>query len=293
VAAPPPGEPRYPYVEVRVEAAEAEEAGACLFELGAQGVEQRDEATLLPAAAGATVLIASFASRDEAEQAMREIPPAWSPRLGEVVGDGWRDEWKKHFEPFELCDGIVIRPPWHAVDSAAHHAVIVLEPGRAFGTGLHETTALVARSLADRRTALRGASVLDVGCGSGILSLVALAFGARTVRAIDVDREAVEVTRENAQRAGVLERLHADATPLAQVSGSFDVVVANIEAAPLVALAADVARSVAPGGFLVLSGILAPHVDAAQWPRVRQAYATLRVDEERTAGQWLAAVLRS
>lgn len=289
-------EPRYPYLVVDVPADEAEEAGAQLFELGALGVEERDATTLVKAEGGAasqTTLVASFETREHARAALEEVPASWSPRITEVVGDAWRDEWKKHFEPFRLCGSLVVRPPWRTYDAASGETVIVLEPGRAFGTGLHETTRLVAETLADLGDGLHRTAVLDVGCGSGILSFAALALGAASVRAIDVDPDAVAVTRENAERNGFSERVVADATPAEDVTGTFPVVLANIEAAPLIALAPALARLTAPGGVLVLSGILAPEVAPAQWPGVERAYAALRVEEVRRKGEWIAAVLRA
>lgn len=308
------GEPRYPYLVVDVPSAEAEDIGAQLFERGALGVEERDATTLVKGggagvAGGAdgagdtgsarrplatlTTLVASFESDDLAQAALAEMPAEWSPRITEVVGDAWRDEWKKHFEPFRLCGSLVVRPPWRSYDAKSDETVIVLEPGRAFGTGLHETTRLVAEALAERGDRLKGASVLDVGCGSGILSLAALALGAATVRAIDVDPDAVDVTRENAERNGLADRVRADATLAADVTEAFPIVLANIEAMPLIALAPSLVRRTAPGGLLVLSGILAPDVAPGQWPSVERAYGALRVEDVQQKGEWIAAVLRA
>jgi ribosomal protein L11 methyltransferase len=290
-------EPRYPYVAVDVGEADAEEAGASLFELGALGVEHRDASTLVRGAGGRVTLSASFETREEADAALAQLPAAWSPRIEEVVGDAWRDEWKKHFEPFRICRGVTVSPPWHTVSTAEHapgEQVVVLEPGRAFGTGLHETTSLVAEVLADRAEILRGASLLDVGCGSGILSLVGLKLGAARARAIDVDTDAVAVTRENAQRNGAVERLVVDQTPLASLAETFRVVVANIEHRTLVELTGALASRVAPGGLLVLSGLLAPEVSPLQLADVRERYAAegLTEEETRRKGEWIAAVFR-
>jgi ribosomal protein L11 methyltransferase len=287
------GEPRYPYVEASVLAEDADEAGALLFELGAQGVELRDETTLLAPTQGTTIVIASFDDADAAREAIAHLPAAWSPRFGEVVGDAWRDEWKKHFEPFAVCPSVVVRPPWRAYEARPGERVVVLEPGRAFGTGLHETTSLVAEALSERRERVRGAAVLDVGCGSGILGLVALELGAASVRALDVDPDAVAVTRENADRNARGDVLRAEITPIAEVGGSFAVVLANIEAKTLVEMAPSLMARVSPGGWLVLSGILASRVDASQWKDVRAAYAGMNVEELRENGEWLAAVLRA
>jgi ribosomal protein L11 methyltransferase len=290
-------EPRYPIVVVEVPEVEADEAGARLFELGALGVEQRDATTLVGSGAdGRTVLVASFANADEARVAAAEVPAPWSARVDEVVGDAWRDEWKKHFEPFVLCQAgtrsIVVRPPWREHESGAGETVIVLEPGRAFGTGLHETTRLVAEIMAERASLLTGAAFLDVGCGSGILALVALALGAAAARAVDVDRDAVAVARENAERNGYDECVHADDTRVDALTTQYAFVVANIEAHPLIAVADALKARVAPDGVLVLSGILAPDVAPSQWDEVRRAYGEFAVREIKRRGEWIAALLQ-
>ena len=274
-------------------AQDADEAGALFFELGAQGVELRDDTTLLRAQEGTTTIIASFDHPDRAEQALAQLPAAWGPRLGEVVGDAWRDEWKKHFEPFAVCPGIVIRPPWCAYDRGPGERVIVLEPGRAFGTGLHETTRLVAGALAQRADRVRGATVLDVGCGSGILALIALELGAAAVRAIDVDPEAVAVARENAERNGRAKELRADGACIDDVREPFGVVLANLEAKTLVEVAPALTACVGKGGWIVLSGILGSSAAASPWSEVRAAYEGLHVEEVLEEGEWLAAVLRA
>jgi ribosomal protein L11 methyltransferase len=281
---------RYPYVLIDVAEGQADEASALLFELGAAGVEQRDATTLARGAPGAVTLVASFEHENEARAACEELSPQWRPRVEEVVGDAWRDEWKKYFEPFVVCPGVVVRPPWREHSPQPGQRVVVLEPGRAFGTGLHETTSLVAEVLA--RTSLAGATVLDVGCGSGILALVALALGAASGRAIDVDPDAVAVARENAERNAMSDRLGADETPVEQVAETFDVVLANIEAKTLVELAPAILSRVAPGGLLVLSGILAPDVAPAQLPDIERAYAALREPEVVRKGEWIAFVAR-
>jgi ribosomal protein L11 methyltransferase len=295
--------PRYPYVAVDVAPSDTDAATEALFELGALGLEERDGTTLVRGAAQRVTLVASFEDHEAAQAALRELPASWAPRLEEVVGDAWRDEWKKHFEPFRVCEGVVVRPPWcvarvareHEVSSPAER-VIELEPGRAFGTGLHETTSLVAEVLAANPEALRDRTVLDVGAGSGILSLVALTLGARSAVAIDVDADAVEVTRENAARNGLTDRVDASTTAIEALPGEFPVVLANIEARTLVDIAPALVPRVARGGLLVLSGILAPHAvqsPPSQQEDVARAYRTLHAVEVRTKGEWIAMVFRA
>jgi ribosomal protein L11 methyltransferase len=236
--------------------------------------------------AGKSTLVASFASHEGARAALAELRAEWSPRIEEVVGDAWRDEWKKYFHPFEVCEGVVIRPPWEAYVQKGGEIVLELEPGRAFGTGLHETTSLCAEAMRRLHDAgLAGDRVLDVGCGSGILSLVALALGARSARAIDVDPDAAAVTRENAARNGMSDRVEADTTVVARLAATYGVVLANIEARVLIPMAESLAARVAPGGRLVLSGILATQKD-----EILGAYASLDLVETLEKGEWIAMV---
>ena len=282
-------EPRFPFLLLdTTEGDEADEMGALLFDLGAQGVEERDATTLVKGVAGKVTLVASFATHDEARAAMAEIDSRFAPRIEEIIGDGWRDAWKEHFRPFAVCDGIVIRPPWEPYSPKAGEEVLELEPGRAFGTGLHETTSLVAQALKANGKDIAGRHVLDVGCGSGILALLALKLGAAHARAIDVDPDAIEVTRENAARNGMTERVDADTTNIDDIKDAYPVVVANIEARVLIPMAKTLMGRVLPTGLLVLSGILVPQRDD-----VIEAYKHFTLLDSPSKGEWVAIVLRA
>lgn len=287
-----PSTARYPYVAIDVDEEEADDAGAQLFELGAGGVESRDQTTLARGSVGKVTLIASFEREEDARVAAGELPAEWLPRVEAVVGDAWRDEWKKYFEPFRIARGVVVCPPWRTYAPEAGEAVVVLEPGRAFGTGLHETTSLVAEVLGENSARFRGLPVLDVGCGSGVLSLVALALGAARARAVDVDPDAVLVTRENALRNRMDGRVDADGCPVADIEGRYQAVIANIEAGVLVEIAPSLVKCVAPGGLLVLSGILARDVAPAQLENVRAAYSALLEESVVRKGESIAVVMR-
>jgi ribosomal protein L11 methyltransferase len=253
--------PVYPFVAVDVREAYAAEVAALLFAHGASGVEERDDQTLRKGPGhGRVTVVGSFASHPAARAAIKAVRasrPILQPRLEEVVGDSWRDAWKEHFAPFALTGRVTIAPPWAVPAPQAGVRVLVLEPGRAFGTGLHASTSLVASLLEARAASLLGQVVLDVGTGSGILSLAALALGAARAVALDVDPEAVAVARENAARNGLADRLEARVGSAGDAGGRFAVVLANIEAKILGPLARDLTACVAPGGVLILSGILA------------------------------------
>ena len=267
-----PAEPRYPFVAVDATADEADEVGAALFELGATGVEERDDVTLVRGAgAGKVTLVGSFESREAAEEAiaaLAELVPEGGARLEEVVGDAWRDAWKEHFAPFALTPRITVVPPWSPKPEVAPGTLLLeLEPGRAFGTGLHATTSLVAELL-DAAVAgtlplppLAGREVLDVGTGSGILALVALLYGAARALGVDTDADVIEIVRENAARNGLEARVEAREGGAEAVTRAYPWVLANIEARVLRPLAAELVRVLEPGGALVLSGILGSEHD--------------------------------
>jgi ribosomal protein L11 methyltransferase len=285
-------EPTFHQVLVDVDEPEADAASGVLFDLGATGLEERDATTLARGKEGLVTLVASFESEEAARDALLALPAPWSPRAEVLVGDAFRDEWKKFFHPFTLCPGIVVRPPWEPYDAKPGERVLELEPGRAFGTGLHETTSLVADALLTHAEELVGARVLDVGCGSGILSLHALLLGAAYARGVDVDPDAVEVTRENAARNGRAEALEADTTDVRELGGSFGVVLANIEARVLIPLASAIMARTAPGGLLVLSGVLAPDV-VPQMEEVKAAYGAFTLLGTPRKGEWVALLFRA
>lgn len=285
-------EPRYPYVHVDVTPEMVDETSALLFELGAEGVEERDDATLAKTAtSGKVTLVAAFPTRADAEAAMAELGEL-TPRYEEIVGDAWRDAWKEHYRPFTIArakDGrsVVVRPPWEVRAPKDGEHVLELEPGRAFGTGLHETTRLVAQALADHVDELAGIELLDVGCGSGVLALIALAFGATRAVAIDIDPESIEVTKENAGRNAMSDLIDASTTDIADIALVSPVVVANIEARILIPMAPVLGKHVAPNGLLLLSGILVPQKDD-----VRAAYPDFELLSAPELGEWTLLALR-
>jgi ribosomal protein L11 methyltransferase len=167
----------------------------------------------------------------------------------------WVRVTQAQFEPVAVTDRFWIVPSWHQPPPEATH-VIRLDPGLAFGTGTHPTTRMCLRWIAARGS-LQGQRVLDYGCGSGILAVGAALHGARAIDAVDIDPAAVQATQSNAQANGVA--LQAGLPDLAQ--GRYDVVLANILATPLRLLAPLLGGLLAPGGHLVLAGLLDRQAD--------------------------------
>lgn len=281
-------EPRFPFVLVDVTADDADAVSALLFDLGAQGVEERDQSTLVKARSATCVtLVASFADDADAQSAIDELPAEYNPAIETIVGDKWRDAWKEHFRPFALCEGLVVRPPWETYEAKPNERVLELEPGRAFGTGLHETTSLVAGILSQRKAEIAGQPLIDVGTGSGILALVALAFGAKSAFCTDNDPDVIDVVLENAERNNCGNQIEASTTDIADVSGTYPWGVANIEARVLIPMAKDLGARIAPGGTLVLSGILLPQKDD-----VVAAYEGFKLLSAPVRGEWIALELQ-
>lgn len=179
--------------------------------------------------------------------------PAWT--VEEVAEQNWVRLTQSQFDPIRVSERLWIVPSWHAApDPAAVN--LVLDPGMAFGTGSHATTRLCLEWL--ERNVRSGCSVLDYGCGSGILAIAAARLGAGNVAGVDIDPLAVEAARANAERNGVMATFHDSAQP---VAGAYDLVVANILSNPLRLLAPAICAHVRRGGRLALSGILREQAD--------------------------------
>jgi ribosomal protein L11 methyltransferase len=183
---------------------------------------------------------------------------------------------------------VIVQPAWVDTEEVASTVDTVdeIDPGRAFGSGGHETTQLALALLLDELASRPpGARVLDVGCGSGVLGIAAAMVARAAVVAVDTDPDAIPVTVDNARRNHVGGLLHASATPLHEVDGTFDVVVANILAVTLRELLPELAARVAPNGALILSGMLAEQ--AAEVHRCATA-SGLWAGGERSDGGWSA-----
>lgn len=195
-----------------------------------------------------------------------------------------------YFKPISLSPRVTVGPPWDPPEAPEDGIALTIEPGMAFGTGTHETTQLCAAIIDEILASKTVNSLLDVGCGSAILSMQASGLGVPRVVGIDVDATALEVARENIAKNGYSpQQIALSTTPIQQISQEFEVVIANILAHILLTIRDELFRTVAPGGDLVLSGIT-----DAQFPDFQKAFQNPRFDEisVRRDGEWVALHLR-
>ncbi|MDR0397147.1 MAG: 50S ribosomal protein L11 methyltransferase [Oscillospiraceae bacterium] len=216
----------------------------------------------------------------------------------ELDDSDWANAWKQYFKPFRVGKRLVIKPSWEPYASAPSDIVLELDPGMAFGTGTHETTALCLELLED--VVQEGDTALDVGTGSGILAIAAAMLGAKRIIAVDQDPDAVKVARENIERnalsehiralaADLLEGLDQSADTRAYVIGRADLVIANILADVIIRLAPSAFTALRTGGRIVASGIIKDRVKD-----VREAFSQTGfiIERERSSGEWVAMVAR-
>lgn len=211
-----------------------------------------------------------------------------------VQEEDWAESWKEFFQVERVGRRLVIRPTWRDYQPKADEVVLDLDPGMAFGTGQHPTTRLCLRAVEE--LAAPGMRMLDLGCGSGILSLAAAKLGCASVVSLDIEPIAIETTRANARLNGVEATVQAavgslgDSWPLAAGQlNAFDTVVANISAGVLVSLAAELAAALRPGGTLVGSGVVAERADEVL---LALAAAGLRIERLESEAGWRAAIAR-
>ncbi|MCS6773750.1 MAG: 50S ribosomal protein L11 methyltransferase [Thermoflexales bacterium] len=285
-------------LEVDAELAEAISEAIFLHVEGGVALEQRhtlgadrweDEA-----AAGPVVVRAYLPMDDTLEDRRRKVEeallylsmvrPIPQPTYREVDAADWANAWRASFAPLRIGSRILIHPSWIAPAEAgatSEDILVALDPGMAFGTGLHPTTQLCALALLDRvKPAMR---VLDVGCGSGILSILAAKLGASDVLAVDTDEEAVRVAQENVAANGVASRVRVAHGSWEQAEGVYDVVVANILAGVIQKMLAEGLGEI--GKQFIFSGILADQAELVSNEAQRQG---LRLTDRQERGDWIA-----
>lgn len=252
-----------------------------------------------PASSDRAVIEAYFECAEDADRAsvamtaqLMELTGGcsrWSIERETLPAKDWSNAWKAFFHVDRVSQRIVTKPTWESYKPQPGDCVIELDPGMCFGTGQHETTRGCLRYL-DRLTVgmPRPASFLDLGCGSGILSIAAAKLGCQPVRALDIDEDSVIIARENVATNGCADHVTVALGDVAQLAEPrrYDIVAANILAPVLIEHASAIADSVALGGHLLLAGIL-----TTQYMDVRKAYLPLGLQEceINAEGEWTSA----
>ena len=244
-----------------------------------------------------TVRVSLFVPEERNPLEYREFLETRLPALGiEAVisfeginEDDWAESWKQYYKPVPLGK-VTIVPAWESYEARGGEVVIRMDPGMAFGTGTHETTRLVIRLMQDVLTG--GERVLDVGTGSGILSICASKLGARSCNAYDIDPVAVKVARENAIADGC-ENITVGVSDLLRgvdlSGGKYDFCVANIVADIIIRMLPDVRDYVMEGSPLILSGIIGERADEVREAVIRNGFT---VEREIKENDWVGMLVR-
>jgi ribosomal protein L11 methyltransferase len=260
---------------VTVREPDEDRATAALWEAGTHGIE-------VAAAPDGSVALLAYFDEDVAGDALRHRLPFAEVAEARVPDVDWVARFRAGFRTFRV-GGFVIAPPWEVAEPTDQR--LIVDPGRAFGTGTHETTRLCLLALEDASRRRRPDAVIDVGAGTGLLGLAAARLGARLVVAVDIDPEAVSSVRAHARLNRT--RLHVvrgdGGRPLRP--GSFDLVLANLTAPLLVEKAQELAALLAPRGRLVLAGLL-----ESDRLEVQAAYADLGTPRSSQEGEWVALI---
>ncbi|MEY4362349.1 MAG: hypothetical protein RL391_1655 [Actinomycetota bacterium] len=265
-------------ITVKTNPADVEYVADLLWGLGASALSEHWQPD-------GTVILRTSLGEDEGAvtDAVNSLPRSldWS---FEDIDDAVGSEWREHAAPVWISDDLEIVPAW--VDGGARRAKqrVLIEPGPTFGLGDHPTTRACLTLLTQLITP--ETSVLDVGCGSGVLGVTALVLGASRAIGVDISPAAIEVSQENARRNGVAERWLVTTNDLSTIRNRYDLVFANILAPTLVELSDELKRLVGPGGKLVISGVLDGH-----YSHVVEALEPLRVIDHKVLDGWAAVVL--
>ena len=205
-----------------------------------------------------------------------------------VADEDWSETWKEFFHTEKIGERTVIKPTWEDYEAKAEEIVVELDPGAAFGTGQHTTTALCIRAL---ETLVKpGMTVFDVGTGSGVLSIVAAKLGAGRVEAVDFDPVAVRIAAENVRQNGVANVVRTGQSALMKsVEGKADLIIANIIADIIVRLFGEVKESLAAGALMLLSGIIEDRLHDVTKAAARHGFHVERIEEEKG---WAAVIVR-
>lgn len=209
---------------------------------------------------------------------------------GEVDDEDWSTAWKKYYKPFRLTDRIVIKPTWEEYRAEENDIIVEMDPGMAFGTGTHETTQMCSILLDKYMSANH--DVLDVGCGTGILSIIASKLGAKKIEAIDIDEVAVRVAKENIEINGEASKIKAFQAVLSDLKAGdekFDIIVANIIANVIVDLSSLIPYYLKKNSLFITSGIIKERKQDVIDACLKNGMSFI---DDLEMGEWVAMVFR-
>jgi len=273
-------------LSLRLRADAADAAQGLLYLAGAQGFEWRD-CTIDRAIPEGEVHLITYGDASTLELlavAAREAPGLLAPpALFEIDEVDWAQAWKVHFKPLRLSPRLAVVPSWEKWSPPAGVRVIPMDPGSAFGTGQHATTALCLRALDQIDAEGEIGDLADIGCGTGILGIGAHLLGAGYLWMVDNDPMAVEVARHNLASMGLLERIELGCAELPEHQRRFDTVVANILAPVLIRLAPQLSALATSPGRLLLSGLLVSQIDQVETQFLALGWQRARLNCE---GEW-------
>lgn len=182
-----------------------------------------------------------------------------------IESQDWSENWKRGFKPLHVGKNFVIRPSWEPYDAGPDERIIEMDPGQAFGTGTHQTTAMMLETIEDvwseagwpsENQEETGLKVLDIGTGTGILGMSAALLGARLVICLDIDPVAVDAARANVRKNKLMNKVIVKAASISDIQGEFDIIVANLDRNTLTRLSGAITKRLSPRGRLIISGVL-------------------------------------
>ena len=233
------------------------------------------------------------AELEEAQKRVKELEEIFGVPfkifLGTVKDEDWEESWKAYYHTFRVGEKLVIKPSWEEYQAKENDLIIELDPGMAFGTGIHASTRFCLLFL--EKYIKGGEFVIDAGCGSGILSIAALRLGARQIFGMDVDELAVKIAKENSEINGYINEVTFETGDIIETIADMqaDVIVANITAEVLVYFIPEAVKALKPGGYFFGSGI----VDS-RWPGVEKQLKAhgLSIEEVLTDVDWVGVAAR-